>query len=357
MGGTEASFYHLCNLALKGNYSALAAIFTRHQSWEQSWKLECRKLPDAPQDPSAELRKLADHSVTILLPSAADYPDPLKEIPQPPHGIYVRGKIPDSSMPWVAIVGTRKATAEGRAAAHYFAAELARQGICVVSGLALGIDGAAHQGALEGGGATVAVLACGLDRVYPSSHTALARELLRGCGALISEYPPGQPPLPHLFLARNRIIAGLAAATLVVEAPRKSGSLVTAYFALEANRDVGVVPGPYRHPHYQGSHDLIKKGAVLVDSPSDILELLHIAPSPQPGSPSAKKGNFSDEEQAVLSYLSQCAMPVNVDKIIRATTLNAKTATYALSLLVVKGIVQEAQGTYFLSPRGKAEEV
>ncbi|RME61047.1 DNA-protecting protein DprA [Candidatus Parcubacteria bacterium] len=353
MGSAESFCYHLCNLTLKGNYSALSAMLARHRSWERAWQLECCRLPNAPQDPSAELHKLTKHSIAILLPSTASYPESLKEIPQPPHGIYVRGEIPASSMPWVAIVGTRKATAEGRAAAKYFAAELARQGICVVSGLALGIDGAAHQGALEGGGTTVAVLACGLDRVYPSSHTALAREILRGHGALISEYPPEQPPLPHLFLARNRIIAGIAALTLVIEAPQKSGSLVTAYFALESNREVGVVPGPYRHPHYQGSHALIKRGAALIDSPRDILELLHIAPAAHHKFSPTQKGALSDEEQVILSYLSQCAAPANIDKIIRDTTLNAKTATYALSLLVVKGIVQEAQGTYFLAPHAE----
>ena len=172
----------------------------------------------------------------------------------------------------IAIVGTRRATPEGKIIAKRFARELTSYGIPIASGLAFGIDAAAHEECVATGGATIAVLAGGLDAIYPGSNAALAQKILARHGCIISEYPLGSPPLPYRFLERNRIISGISRGTLVVEAPENSGSLATARYALEANREVFVVPGSTLHPNFKGSHRLIRQGAELVTTPEEIFE-------------------------------------------------------------------------------------
>jgi DNA processing protein len=179
----------------------------------------------------------------VLAWGDTEYPPMLLDSPDPPPLLWLEGPAWRLASPSVAIVGSRQATPAGLAHAHAFASELSRRSLCVVSGLASGIDGAAHQGALEGPGGTVAVTGCGLDIVYPARHRALAARIPDN-GALLSEHPPGTPPLPAHFPLRNRIIAGLSLGTLVVEAALKSGSLITARLALEANREVFALPGP-----------------------------------------------------------------------------------------------------------------
>jgi len=201
-----------------------------------------------------------------------NYPPLLREIHEPPRKIFVRGKLPDFEKTFVAIVGTRKATEEGRALAKKTAKALAEKGMVIVSGLAMGVDAAAHEGALLGGGKTVAVLGNGIDMVYPAQNENLANKILKHGGAIISEYEPGTPAMPHQFLERNRIVAGLCQATIVIEAPAKSGAIVTARIAAEEGREVFVFPGPAGHPQHAGSHALIRDGARLVNSVEDILE-------------------------------------------------------------------------------------
>ena len=224
------------------------------------------------RDPKAALRWLdggADRQVLVI--GDAAYPPLLLQAADPPLLLYVQGRVDVLSQPAVALVGSRHPTAQGRDTARAFARALGDAGLQVVSGLALGIDGAAHEGALESAAATVAVVGTGLDRVYPPRHHALAHRIAER-GALVSEYAPGTPPLPDHFPQRNRIIAGLTLGTLVVEAALRSGSLITARLAAEAGRDVFAVPGSIHAPQSQGCHWLIKQGAKLVECPEDVLE-------------------------------------------------------------------------------------
>lgn len=216
---------------------------------------------------------------SLLCLGDPDYPSALLHSPDPPPLLFLEGRREQLGRPGFAVVGTRHPSPSGLELAAQFAAELAVCGWVVVSGLALGIDGAAHAAALKSG-SSWAVLGCGLDRIYPSRHRALA-EALRRDGLLISEHPPGTPPLQGHFPERNRLIAGLSQGCLVIEAAPKSGSLITARLAAEAGREVFALPGPVRSPQSQGCHELIQQGAKLVQRLQDILEELP-APSCAP---------------------------------------------------------------------------
>jgi DNA processing protein len=207
-----------------------------------------------------------------------DYPAVLLQTPDPPLLLYVQGQVEFLHRRSLAIVGSRNASAQGVDNARAFGAHLSHRGWTIVSGLAFGIDGAAHEGGLAGPGSTVAVVGTGLDRVYPARHRALAHRIATA-GVLISEFAPGTPPLPPNFPMRNRIIAGLARGTLVVEAALQSGSLITARQAAEYGREVFAVPGSIHSPLSRGCHALIRQGAKLVESADDILEELQGAPA------------------------------------------------------------------------------
>lgn len=193
-----------------------------------------------------------------------------------------------------------------------------------------------HKGCLDAGGLTIAVLACGLDSVYPKSNERLAGEILAAGGALISEYPPGTPPLPHRFIERNRLVSGLSAGIVVIEAPEKSGSLATARFATEQNREVFVVPGPADHRNFSGSHGLIRNGARLVSRAADILEDLNIA------EPSGGIGaGETDEEKIIFEIIKNSPEPLGIDKITEIAELESRTVSQTLTLLLLKNIVKE----------------
>ncbi|WP_066273630.1 DNA-processing protein DprA [Hydrogenophaga palleronii] len=224
---------------------------------------------------SAWLAEAQHHLITL---GDAQYPPELLQMADPPLLLYVQGD-PQAlhHARRLAIVGSRNPTPQGESNARQFAHALAQAGVCVVSGLALGVDGAAHDGALQGGGPTVAVVGTGLDRVYPQQHAALARRIVQH-GAIVSEYPLGTPPLRENFPRRNRLIAGLCQGTLVVEAAVQSGSLITARLAAEQGREVFAIPGSIHAPQSRGCHALIRQGAKLVESAQDILEDLRLSP-------------------------------------------------------------------------------
>ncbi|MBU6500636.1 MAG: DNA-processing protein DprA [Patescibacteria group bacterium] len=340
---SEEIFYNSVNLAVDSNYKKLADLRNKFGSWERSW-LDVKKVGLA-TDPENSWESLNKLGIKLYLDNSPEYPPSLKEIPFSPFGIYVLGKMPKDKIN-LGIVGTRKATYEGKELAKQFAAELSRAGICIVSGLALGIDAAAHEGCLEAGGTTVAVLGNGLDYFYPRTNERLAKKILDGGGAIISEYPPGVQPLPYRFLERNRIVSGLSRGVLVIEAPKESGSLVTASLALDQNRDVFVLPGPVSHPNFSGSHQLIRRGAMLITSTEEILEDLGVeAKEEMPTSEIAK----TDTEQKIFAALKKFSAPATIDKILELTNLNISDVNQAITFLLLKDIIQETSQGYTLN--------
>jgi DNA processing protein len=216
-------------------------------------------------------RRWVEASGNTFIPwGSPEYPRLLEQLDGAPLGLFVRGNVAALGKPQLAIVGARNPTSIGRETAHAFAAHLAGYGLTITSGLAAGIDAAAHQGALHGGGQTIAVCATGLDAVYPADHRALAESICEQ-GALVSEFPPDTPPLKFHFPRRNRLISGLSLGTLVVEAATRSGSLITARFAADQGREVFAIPGSIHNPLARGCHQLIREGAKLVESSVDIL--------------------------------------------------------------------------------------
>ena len=290
-----------------------------------------------------------DASGTLLLPAtAAEYPPLLRESPDAPAVLYVRGDVQVLSEPQLAMVGSRNPTAGGRSTAREFASFFAHAGITITSGLALGIDAACHEGALQGG-PTVAVLGCGLDQIYPPENQALA-ERIAAAGALVSEFPPGTPPLRANFPQRNRIIAGLSLGTLVVEAASRSGSLITARLAGVAGREVFAIPGSIHNPLARGCHELIRCGAKLVERAEDVLSELKISLVAQlvataPGaSPIPKEGApVLDKEYKIL--LDALAFePASVDSLIERTGMNSESIASMLLILELDGHVAPHPG-------------
>jgi DNA processing protein len=266
----------------------------------------------------------------------AEFPPLLRAIFDPPKRLYVRGGAGDDVLerPAMAIVGARACSPYGAQVARRLGRELARAGLVVVSGLARGIDGEAHRGALEAGGVTVAVLGCGIDRDYPAVHAELARRI-RERGLVVSEYEQGVEPAPWRFPARNRVIAGLCAATVVVEARERSGALITADFALEEGRDVFAVPGEITSPLSAGTNALLKLGAAPCTSTEDVLELFGLTQDDQ--APPAVDG-------AARNVLD--ALPGAADDVARTTGLDARTVAVALAELELAGLASEGEGIF-----------
>lgn len=238
------------------------------------------------------------HAVTVF---DRGYPEWLRQIPDPPIVLWVRGETAALNLPAVALVGARAASPAGLAVASSLGRDLARAKLAVTSGLARGIDAAAHRGALEAGGRTVAVLGCGAEEVYPREHADLADDIVAAGGAIASEFPPGTPPFPSHFPLRNRIISGLSRAVVVVEAAEKSGSLITARAGLEQGRPVLAVPGPVGPGRHRGCHGLIKDGARLVETVADVLEEIGWGQPPGRGLDGSNKSfTFNDLRDSMV---------------------------------------------------------
>jgi DNA processing protein len=267
------------------------------------------------------------------------YPALLAELHDPPPRLYLRGGPAEVlGLPSVAVVGARSCSSYGAQVARDLARELAAAGVVVVSGLARGVDGEAHRGALAGRGLTVAVLGCGIDRDYPRAHSELARRIADN-GAIVSEYPPGIEPSPWRFPARNRIVAGLARATVIVEARERSGALITADFALELGREVFAVPGEITSALSAGTNDLIRQGATPLLSPDDVLDALGLERRPR-----RVPDTLSAGARAVLDPLSETA--ASLDELARATALETSAVAAALTELELAGLVTVADGLY-----------
>jgi DNA processing protein len=281
-----------------------------------------------------------------LAPNAPGYPRLLAAVPSAP-ALWVRGSLVAEDALAIAIVGTRRATPYGTATAERLASELAARGVTVVSGLARGIDSAAHRGALAAGGRTLAVLGCGVDVVYPPENRALVDAIVEH-GAIVSQFPPGTPPLAGYFPARNRTLAGLALGVVVVEAPERSGALITAGFAGDLGREVFAVPGKISSEMSRGPHGLIRDGATLVRDWSDIVQELpdqwRLAvrdPVPQPGAP--EQPTTDSEEGRVLAMLS-ADEPQAIDVLIARAVLPPARVAAALVALELAGWVRPLEG-------------
>ncbi|MDR2875626.1 MAG: DNA-processing protein DprA [Methylobacillus sp.] len=281
----------------------------------------------------AWLAKPGNHLVTL---ADSAYPRRLLEITDPPPLLYCKGNIELLNRPALAVVGSRNATPQGEKTTEEFARALSEHGYCVISGMALGIDGAAHKGALSGNGSTIAVIGTGLDIIYPAKHKALAHEIAEK-GLIISEFSLGTPALAQNFPRRNRIISGLALGCLVVEANLQSGSLITARLAAEQGRDVFAIPGSIHSPVAKGCHQLIKQGAKLVDSIHDILEELG-APPDRAASPE-KPAQADDPLLAHMGY-----DPVTLDALIERSGETAETLSGKLLMLELEGRVASLPG-------------
>ena len=295
------------------------------------------------------------NAVRWLCLSDSAYPALLKEISTPPSILFVRGDADLLCLPQVAIVGSRNATVSGLNTAFDFAKMLASSGFVIISGMALGIDGAAHNGALETG-QTVAVLGTGLDVLYPKQHRELHQKILDHGGAVISEFMPGTPPLPANFPRRNRIISGLSLGTMVVEAAIRSGSLITAKYAMEQGREVFAIPGSIHNAMSKGAHALLKQGATLVESGSDIVEqfggmLAYVQSEtlePSASQTIDKKSEQEPEQKLEKQKLLQAMGfdPVDIDTLVARTDLPIAQINRQLMELELEGVIANQNGLY-----------
>lgn len=293
-------------------------------------------------------RQVEASGASVLTWDSPDYPALLRQIPAAPPVIFVRGGFEPVDQWAVAIVGTRRLSAYGRLVAHDLATGLARNGITIVSGLARGIDGVAHRAALEADGRTIAVMGCGIDRVYPPEHRDLAHAIVAGQGALVTDFPLGTEPSSANFPARNRLISGLSLGVLVIEAGERSGALITARFALEQDREVFAVPGNINSPVSVGANRLIQQGAKLVTGIEDILEELNLRMA---GEQAAAQVVLPDsaEEAALLSQLS--TQPLHVDDLGRLTGMPSYLISSTLTMMELKGMVQQVGGMNYVRLR------
>lgn len=301
----------------------------------------------------AETRKLAAADLKALRAAlesgafvleASQYPENLLRQQGHPPALFCKGDADALHQPTVGIVGTRNATTYGKAVAQKFAERLAKSGVTIVSGGALGIDAAAHRGALQVGGKTAAVLGTGIEGVFPARHGPLFDQI-RVAGCLVSQWACGGKVYPQRFVARNHLIAGLCSAILLVEAPEVSGSLVTARVAAELGRPVFVVPANIDNVNYRGSHGLIRDGATLVDHPDQILDSLDIALGLEEMAPEIE---LSDSQRRIVGYLS--VEPLPPEKIVASTGLDPSEVLSELTLLEIEGIVIHDAGGYALRP-------
>ena len=345
--------------ALRAAGSALAILAEPGLYAAQLQEKGLALLRHALADEARLLGGLAKKKMALVLREDAQYPPLLRQIAHPPHLLYVYGETDLTDRFPVAVVGTRRASAYGLTHTREIAAELAQTGVCVVSGLALGIDAAAHTGALDGGGRTVAVLGSALDKPYPQENEPLMRRILESGGSVVSEYAPGTPPSRYSFLQRNRIIAGMCLGTLVTEGPRRSGALNTATRTLENGREVFALPGNVDSPGAQLPNMLISEGARLVTGAADILSALVIEPKDEPKAaqaavapmeaPAEKKthipGGLDETQRAICAAL--LAGEADFDALCAVSGLESDELGALLIEMEMDGLVTPLAGTRY----------
>lgn len=301
-------------------------------------------------DVESEINLARKYNIQILPYTSDQYPKYLKNIYDPPLVLYVKGSILERDIIALAIVGSRRCTYYGLSQAERFGRLLAQKGFCIVSGMARGIDTAAHRGAISARGRTVAVLGCGLGVIYPRENTELAEQITQ-CGAVVSEFPINTPPDFRNFPPRNRLISGLSLGVLIIESSLKSGSLITAQWALEQGKEVFAVPGNIDSVYSRGTHKLIKEGAKLVEDVSDIIQELGpigeaIGNDDGPPANDPRSLSLNSQEKNIFSLLS--SSPKDIDEIIHITGLPASVVSSTLMILEIKKLVKQLSGKRFV---------
>ncbi|MDP3771990.1 MAG: DNA-processing protein DprA [bacterium] len=356
----EYSYLHALNLVPQVGQKTLRTLREHFGSFASVWEAnagelaECGIFPPAVAaliehrphiDPEKEFAKLAQANIWMIAEDSDVYPELLKEIPNPPAALYGKGAVEALTAHSIAIalVGTRRTTRYGIEVAELLAHELAEAGITVVSGLATGIDATAHTATLERKGTTIGILGSGLDRAsfFPRENWNLSERIIKENGVVVSEYPPGTPPLKEHFPQRNRIVSGICKGIVVVEAREKSGALITARFALEHNRQVFAVPGSIFSPTARGANLLIQEGAKLILSTADILVELGITPA---ATLTATRDTLSEADRMLLDLLEE---PQTIDTLKQAISGETAPLIASLSLLELQGRVRNlGAGTY-----------
>ncbi len=361
----DSLYLHGFNLLPQFGPARLGRIAKSFGSFEQAFKADSKALALAGLDGQTaeiflrhrasvnlaeEAEKLGAEGIGVLTFKDANYPKLLLEIPQTPPILYYKGKPPGNEELCLAVVGTRKITNYGRTVVPELLDVLVDSGLVIVSGMAFGVDSAAHKVAINKRRRTVAVLGGGLDgkSLYPKEHAFLAEQILENGGSLLSEYPMGTPNFKQNFVARNRIISGLSLATLIIECDLKSGTLITAKHALDQNRQVYAVPGPIYNPQSQGPNNLIKMGAKPVTSANDILEDLNLKTLPEQQMSQTLFAD-SEEEAALLKLLSY--EPIIINELIKHSGLGTAQVTSALTFLEMKGKIKNLGGQQYILSR------
>jgi DNA processing protein len=297
-------------------------------------------------NPDEEWEKLQKENIKMILLTNPDYPRLLKQIPNPPYVLYVKGEIDFNSRPMISVVGSRKYSDYGLRIVQGLVRDLVKAGIIIVSGMALGIDALAHRATIDNEGQTLAVLGSGIDdkSIFPKNNFNLSREICRN-GAVISDYPFGTPAGIGTFPARNRLIAGLSLGTLIIEAGEKSGSLITAGLALEFNREVFAVPGPIYSPQSYGTNKLIQSGAKLVASAKDILDEIGMEEIEEERKKILPE-ETSPEEKIILKIITH--EPLHIDNLARISKLETSVLSSTLSMMEIKGWIKNVGGQNYV---------
>lgn len=295
-------------------------------------------------DLNREMARVQQAGVRIITWASSEYPPYLKEIPNAPPLLYIKGSLDELDQWAVAIVGTRRATSYGKQVTRELVAELVKQNVTIVSGLARGIDGVAHQTAVEMNGRTIGVLGSGVDAIYPAEHRKLAHLIAEGHGAIVSEYGMGVQPEAKNFPPRNRIISGLSLGVIVVEAGERSGALITTNFALEQNREVFAVPGNVKSPVSRGPNRLIQQGAKLVMRVEDVLEELNLS---LVVARTAVQMALPDSNEEMQLFQQLATEPLHIDDLCRLTGMSANVVSSTLTLMELKGMVHRVDQMSF----------
>jgi len=357
----EAVYYNCLNIALQGDFLNLEKLKQAFESYENIWFLkssqQTEQIKNFPRlketiisyqhklDPEKEFAKLSLNNVNLILLEQDSYPSILKQINHAPLGLYIKGQLPKEPYLALAIVGTRRPSYYGKQAAEQISSQLSQAGAVIVSGLAWGTDTICHKACLKNKGQTIAVLGSGLDIIYPPVNKKLAQEITAS-GCIISEYSLNTLPLKHHFPLRNRIISGLSSGTIVIEAPLKSGSLITSRFALDQNREVFAIPGPINSNLSVGTNKLIQQGAKLITCAKDVLEEFGID---LPQDIQNKMAEIETKQEKEILSLFDSSEIISIDKIIEVSNLKAAEAISVIIELENKGYIKNTgNGQYII---------